>query len=88
MSTTEDIAAILVDHLRSAPDHPGQIDVETDLLESGWLDSLRVMDLVCFLEARFQIQMLAADVNPTNLRSIKRLADYIQARQPGHVKAA
>ena len=86
MSTTDEIAAILVDYLRSAPEGP--IDADTDLLHSGRLDSLLVMDLVCFLEIRFRIKMQPADVNPNNLRSVWCLAQYVQARLLGTADAA
>ncbi len=86
MSTT--IAAVLIDYLKSAPGTLGAIDEETDLLNSGSLDSLLVMDLVCFLEARFQVRMQPADINPANLRSVRRLAHYVSARLSRNADAA
>ena len=88
MSTTDTIAAVLIDYLQSALGSLGPIDAETDLLDSGRLDSLSVMDLVCFLEVRFQIRMQPADVNPGNLRSVRRLTHYVQTRLRGVADAA
>ena len=80
MSNVDTIAAVLIDYVQSADGTEGPICVDTDLLESGRLDSLLVMDLVCFLEARFQIRMQPMDINPDNLRSVRRLAQYVRAR--------
>jgi acyl carrier protein len=80
MTAKDVIATALVNFLQSSPEAQGSIDVETDLLESGQLDSLRVMDLVCFLESHFQVKMQPADINPNNLRSVSRIAHYVLAR--------
>ena len=74
------IAAALVEYLQSASYDHGTIHIETDLLGSGLLDSLLVMDLVCFLESRFQVKMEPADINPSNLRSVSQIAQYVDAR--------
>ena len=50
MSTTDTVAAVLIDYLQATLGSLGPIDAEADLLDSGRLDSLAVMDLVCFLE--------------------------------------
>jgi acyl carrier protein len=80
MSTTENISAALLDYLWSTSGTSGLIDVETDLLDLGLLDSLLVMDLVCFLEVRYQIKMLPADVNPNNLRSVGHMAHFVNGK--------
>ena len=80
MTNADPIITVLIDYLQSAPGTQDPIRVETDLLESGRLDSLLVMDLVCFLEARFQIRMQPADINPDNLRTVRCLAHYVRTR--------
>ena len=74
------IATVLTDYLQSVSHAQGSIRNETDLLESGLLDSLQVMDLVCFLEIRFQVTMQPADISPSNLRSVSRIAHFVHAR--------
>jgi acyl carrier protein len=80
MMTIHSIANVLADYLQSTPAARGRIDWETDLLESGWLDSILVMDLVCFLDDRFQVRMQPADISPRNLRSVRCLAHYVHER--------
>jgi acyl carrier protein len=80
MTGKESTAAEVLQYLRLNFEHPEAIDADTDLLDSGRLDSLRVMDLVCFLEARFRVRMQPADISPGNLRSARCIADYVFAR--------
>ena len=86
--TDDAIRAVLIDYLQATRGTEEPIRGETDLLESGMLDSLLVMDLVCFLEARFQVRMQPSDVRPHNLRSVSRLATYVQERLPRGSNAA
>jgi acyl carrier protein len=88
MKNVDTIAAVLIEFLQSADATEGPICVDTDLLASGKLDSLLVMDLVCFLEARFQIRMQPTDINPDNLRSVRRLANYLRSRSSAAMDAA
>ena len=53
------------------------LTVETDLVAAEHLDSLVVMDLVCFLESRFGVRMEPHEVNPSNLRTVNCLARYV-----------
>jgi acyl carrier protein len=80
MSNADTIASVLIDYLQSSQGMARSMNAETDLVESGMLDSMLVMDLICFLEARFQVSMEPADINPQNLRSVTCLAHYLQAR--------
>ena len=79
MSHVDTIAAVLIDYIQSADGSEGAPRIDTDLLASGRLDSLLVMDLVCFLEAQFQIRMRPTDITPDNLRSVKRMAEFVRA---------
>ena len=76
------IESLLVAYLRPSGLSASEFDANTDLIESGRLDSLLVMDLVSFVEARFQIRMQPTDITPRNLRSAKSLARYILQATP------
>ena len=77
MTATCVIAAEIHEFLRATHVSDPLFTVETDLIAAGHLDSLVVMDVVCFLEARYGIQMQPQDVNPDNLRSASRLASFV-----------
>ena len=57
------------------------IDVDTDLLERGHLDSLAVLDLVIVVEETFGIELNDDDVVPEHFRSVRDLAGLIDRRR-------
>lgn len=61
---------------------------ETQLLESGILDSLRLLRLMVFVEQRFGITMGDTDMLPENFASVNTICAYLRAREPEDQKAA
>ncbi len=53
---------------------------ETDLIESGLLDSLLVVELVVALEKRFGVHISFDDIEFDNFRSVKSIAEYASQR--------
>lgn len=51
---------------------------EDDMLSSGIVDSLGILQIVAFIDERFGIQVPDEDVVYENFHSIKALADYLQ----------
>ncbi len=80
MNSVAEISTALIEFFHAANNSQEPVLFDTDLLASGRLDSLLVMDLVSFLEARFQVRMQPHEINPHNLRSIKCLTDFVHAR--------
>lgn len=54
---------------------------DDDLLQSGILDSVGVLDLVTRLEETFGLQILDEELVPENFRSIATLAAFVQAKR-------
>jgi acyl carrier protein len=52
-----------------------------DLLESGLLDSVGVLDLVGELETTFGIAVADDDLVPDNFRSVASLTAFVQAKR-------
>jgi acyl carrier protein len=52
----------------------------TDLLETGVIDSMGVLDLVGFLQQEFAITVEDDDLTPENFRSIDCMAEFLQRR--------
>ena len=50
---------------------------ETDLLATGVLDSLLLIDLVLHVERVFGVRLGSDDVTPTNFRSVESLARLV-----------
>lgn len=47
-----------------------------ELLESGIVDSLGILDLVAVLESEFGLTVSDEDLLPENFRSIERIAEF------------
>lgn len=54
-----------------------------ELLESGIVDSLGVLDLVAFLENDFGLQVSDDDLSPENFRSIESIVRFAELRRAG-----
>jgi len=53
---------------------------DTDLFESGALDSMAFVELLARLEGEFGIEVGLADVGMENFRSIDRIALFVEER--------
>lgn len=60
--------------------HGTEVNGETDLLENGEIDSLGMLDLMTFLEERFQIEMTDDDFLPDNFETLNALADLVASK--------
>jgi acyl carrier protein len=59
---------------------PAPLSAETDLLDSGYLDSLVVMDLVLAIEKQFGVALDSSDISPRHFQSVKALAAFVYSR--------
>ncbi len=53
------------------------LDHKSSLSESGILDSMGVMELVAFIEDRFQIKVEDRELIPDHLDSVEKLVTYL-----------
>ena len=56
------------------------INADTDLQESGTLDSLTMMDLLVFIETQFAVRLDFNDLTPEVFHSIATIARLIEIR--------
>lgn len=56
----------------------GTLDPDQDLLSTGVLDSLAILQLVAFIEEQFGIQVPDEDVVYDNFQSINALTSYLE----------
>ena len=56
-------------------------DDDADLLASGVLDSLRLVELLLHIEEEFEVTVPLETVELDDLRTLRRLADLIAARR-------
>ena len=58
------------------------ITFQDNLLESGVLDSLGILDLVAFVEQNFGIVLTDEELVPENFQAIERLTAFVQSKSP------
>jgi acyl carrier protein len=58
-------------------DEGDAITHDASLLDAGIIDSTGVLELVCFLEATFGIQVADDEMLPENLDSIRAISNYV-----------
>ena len=57
----------------------GLLDSDS-LLDNGVIDSTGLLELITFLQTRFEINVADEDIVPANLDSIDRIANYVQEK--------
>ncbi len=55
---------------------------ETDLMESGLLDSLTLVELIVGLEEEFNVKIAFDEVEIDNFRSVAKIADFVNQMIP------
>lgn len=60
-----------------------QVDVETDVIDSGILDSVAFVQLLVGLEQEFGVTVDVAALQLDDFRSISRIARFVAARPGG-----
>ena len=83
MNSRESIAAqlrtwICTESLADRPDL--ELAEDTELLRSGYIDSLDTMRLVVFIERSFGIQIPDEVIVPTSFRSINAMVDLVTSQ--------
>ena len=59
----------------------GTLDDEQDLLQTGVIDSLGILELVNFLAEEFGVVVADDELLPENFSSIRRLAVFVERKQ-------
>lgn len=68
----ERLRALMLEHL-----HVEVPSADTDLLDSGLLDSLQLVDLLLLIEQRFGHRIAIEAIDLENLRSLTRIAQLL-----------
>jgi acyl carrier protein len=56
------------------------IGVDESLIGSGILDSLTLLELIAFVEKRFNLKVADSDMVPDNFKTIARIKTFIETR--------
>jgi len=58
------------------------LNFEDNLLEGGVLDSLGILDLVAFIEKKFDVVLSDDELLPENFESIRHISTFIRNKVP------
>lgn len=61
---------------------PTDFDDDYDLIESGVMDSLLMMNLITYISRRYSVEFELNDLVPKNFSSISSLSSFLQSRLP------
>ncbi len=76
------ISAVLLDFIRvDLVDGPQEIDAETALFSSRVLDSIKLLDLVNFMESEFRMKVRPMEIVMENFDSVARICGYVRRTQ-------
>ncbi|HUL88406.1 MAG TPA: phosphopantetheine-binding protein [Pseudolabrys sp.] len=62
------------------------VTLQTDLLESGLLDSLLLMDLIFHIEEKYGVRFDSDQVNPSNFRTIVDIVNFVLNQEPASLR--
>jgi acyl carrier protein len=71
------LEADLMQFVRSRSARHAAVNSRTDLLESGLLDSLLLMDLIFHIEEAYGVRFDSDQVNPSNFRIIEDTVSFV-----------
>lgn len=61
-------------------DDGNAIAADASLLEAGIIDSTGVLELICFLESTYDIEVADEEMLPENLDSIRAITAYVSRK--------
>lgn len=60
---------------------PANVRLDDDLIDSGILDSMAIMQLVGHLETEYGISILTEEIDPRHFATVSTLASLVRAKQ-------
>jgi len=76
------LEADLVQFVQSRGSRHAKVTSQTDLLESGLLDSLLLMDLIFHIEEVYGFRFDSDHINPANFRTIMDIVNFVLGQAP------
>ncbi len=64
--------------LEEFPDQEAELTDEVDLLDNWFVDSVRIVEIILFMESRFGVYLNRADIQGSNFQNIDSIAELVQ----------
>jgi acyl carrier protein len=74
----QELRQFIIDSFLFGRDQP--FSDEDSLIENGLIDSTGVLELIGFLEEKYDLRIEQVEMVPDNLDSIRRLSDFIHKK--------
>jgi len=82
--TIEEQIRLHILHTQLPGEDPEKLQIDDDLLDSGILDSMGIMQLVTYLEKAYGISIPTGEIEPEQFASVATLAEFVREKQqPG-----
>jgi len=78
MENIEKLKSFVIDNFLFGKEDSFEYD--TDFLAKGIIDSTGILELVCFVEETFNLQVQDDEIIPGNFSSIMKLSEYINRK--------
>ncbi len=72
---------IIKDYIKDEMGYDGEIDPETDLLDTGILDSFSIVQTAVFIQEEFNIQLDAEDLVRANLSTLSNMVNLVNKQK-------
>jgi len=79
--TIEEQIRLHILHTQLPGEDPEQLQIDDDLLDSGILDSMGIMQLVAHLEKEYGISIPTEEIEPEQFTSVATLASFVREKQ-------
>ena len=57
------------------------IDYDTPIFELGYVNSLFAIELMCFLESNFRIQIQTTDLDINNFKTVNSICEFVENKK-------
>lgn len=75
----QDVRLYIAENLTFS-DNPDELEAECSMIEADIIDSTSILELVSFLEERFDIEIEDSAIVPANLDNLNRIAEFVASR--------
>ena len=79
MSVKERVKQFIIDNFFVA--EPSELGDDTSLINTGFVDSTGMMELMAFLEKDYAIRISDTEATPENLETIDRIARFVALKR-------
>jgi len=79
METTQNVRGFIEQNLADLEEER-ELDAEDDIFELGFVDSMFALQLVAFIEEKFNIELDDEDLDIVNFRSVRSIEEFIELK--------